>query len=81
MNPTSPLRGLRGLLLCLVAVLLSGCGVQSGNRAGVRAVAIEATFYSYGSIASDKVSGAGLLMNDSYSAANFVDRLAPLPCC
>ncbi|MDR7306243.1 alpha/beta hydrolase [Rhodoferax saidenbachensis] len=53
--------------------------VGSGNRVGVRAVAIEATFYSYSRIASDKVSGAGLLMNDSYSAANFVDRLAPLP--
>lgn len=53
--------------------------VGSGNRAGVKAVAIEATFYSYGSIASDKVSGAGLLMNDSYSAARYVQALAPLP--
>jgi uncharacterized protein len=53
--------------------------VGSGNRSGVKAVAIEATFYSYSSIASDKVSGAGLLMNDSYSAANFVHQLSPLP--
>lgn len=53
--------------------------VGSGNRSGVRAVAIEATFYSYSSIASDKVSGAGLLMNDTYSAAHYVDQLAPLP--
>lgn len=53
--------------------------VGSGNRAGVKAVAIEATFYSYSSIASEKVSGAGLLMNDSYSAANYVSQIAPLP--
>jgi fermentation-respiration switch protein FrsA (DUF1100 family) len=53
--------------------------VGSGNRAGVKALAIEATFYSYSSIASDKVTGAGLLMNDTYSAAHYVDQLAPLP--
>jgi hypothetical protein len=53
--------------------------VGSGNRAGVKAVAIEATFYSYSSIASDKVSGAGVLMDDTYSPERFVAGLAPTP--
>jgi fermentation-respiration switch protein FrsA (DUF1100 family) len=53
--------------------------VGAGNRAGVRAIAIEATFYSYSSIASDKVSGAGSLMDDTYSADRYVAALAPMP--
>jgi fermentation-respiration switch protein FrsA (DUF1100 family) len=53
--------------------------VGSGNRAGVKAVAIEATFYSYSSIASDKVSGTGWLMNDTYSAENYIGKIAPIP--
>lgn len=53
--------------------------VGSGNRAGVKAVAIEATFYSYSSIASEKVPGAGWLMRDDYSAAKYVAKLAPIP--
>jgi fermentation-respiration switch protein FrsA (DUF1100 family) len=53
--------------------------VGSGNRAGVRAVAIEATFYSYSSIASDKLSGAGALMDDTYSAERYVAELSPTP--
>ncbi|QDL56648.1 alpha/beta hydrolase [Rhodoferax aquaticus] len=53
--------------------------VGSGNRAGVKAMVIDATFYSYSAIASDKVSGAGALMDDRYSAANFIERIAPIP--
>jgi uncharacterized protein len=53
--------------------------VGSGNRAGVKALAIEATFYSYSSIANDKFSGAGFLVNDTYSAEKYIDRLAPIP--
>jgi len=53
--------------------------VGSGNRAGVRAIAIEATFASYSSIASDKLSGAGALMDDTYSPDRYVAKLAPLP--
>jgi fermentation-respiration switch protein FrsA (DUF1100 family) len=53
--------------------------VGSGEREGVRAVAIEATFLSYSSIASEKVTGAGLLMNDQYSAERYIGALAPLP--
>ena len=53
--------------------------VGAGERGGVRAVAIEATFLSYSSIASEKLSGAGLLMNDDYSAERYIGRLAPIP--
>jgi len=53
--------------------------VGSGNRAGVRAIAIEATFFSYSSIASEKVIGAGSLADDSYSAERFIAALSPTP--
>ena len=53
--------------------------VGAGNRSGVRAVAIEATFYSYSSIASDKVSGAGSLMDDTYSPERYIAGIAPTP--
>ncbi|PBI82651.1 esterase [Variovorax boronicumulans] len=53
--------------------------VGSGNRAGVKAVAIESTFYSYRSIANDKLPGAGLLVRDDYAASKFVAAIAPIP--
>jgi fermentation-respiration switch protein FrsA (DUF1100 family) len=53
--------------------------VGSGNRKGVRAIVIEAAFSSYSSIASDKVSGAGALMDDSFSPDRFVANLSPMP--
>jgi len=53
--------------------------VGSGNRAGVKAVAIESTFYSYRSIANDKLPGAGLLVGDDYGASKFVAAIAPIP--
>ena len=53
--------------------------VGAGERAGVCAVAVEATFLSYSTIASEKVSGAGLLMNDDYSAERYIAKLAPIP--
>ena len=53
--------------------------VGAGNRSGVKAVAIEATFFSYSSIASEKLSGAGSLMDDTYSPERFVGALAPTP--
>jgi fermentation-respiration switch protein FrsA (DUF1100 family) len=53
--------------------------VGSGNRDGVKAVAIEATFFSYSAIASDKLIGAGVLADDTYSAERFVAALSPLP--
>jgi len=53
--------------------------VGSGNRNGVKAVVIEATFYSYSSIASDKIPGAGVLMNDTFSPDRYIGNLAPIP--
>lgn len=53
--------------------------VGSGNRAGVKAVAIESTFYSYSAIANDKLSGAGLLVGDTYAASKFVAAISPIP--
>ncbi len=53
--------------------------VGAGNRAGVKAIAIEGSFYSYASIASEKLAGAGAFIDDTYSAANVVGKLAPIP--
>lgn len=53
--------------------------VGAGNRAGVKAVAIEATFSSYSDIANDKISGAGILLRNQYSAKNHVANIAPIP--
>lgn len=51
----------------------------AGNRQGIRAIVIESAFYSYSSVASDKISWAGALMDDTYSPANYITRLAPIP--
>ena len=53
--------------------------VGSGNRAGVKAVAVEAAFYSYSSIAHDKLPGAGLFMDNTYSPERYIAKLAPTP--
>lgn len=53
--------------------------VGSGNRAGVKAAAIESTFYSYSSIANDKLMGAGLLVGNDYAASKFVAAISPIP--
>ena len=53
--------------------------VGSGNRAGVKAAAIEATFYSYSAIASEKLPGAGLLVSDAYAASRYIGAISPIP--
>ena len=53
--------------------------VGAGNRAGVKAIAIDSTFYSYSSIANDKIFGAGMLVDDTYSADRYIASLAPIP--
>ncbi|WP_051278920.1 alpha/beta hydrolase [Chitinilyticum aquatile] len=53
--------------------------VGAGNRAGIRAMVIEATFSSYSAIANDKVAGSGALVDDSYSADRYIGKLAPIP--
>jgi fermentation-respiration switch protein FrsA (DUF1100 family) len=51
----------------------------SGNRQGVKALVVESTFFSFSSIASDKVSSAGSLMDDIYSPERYIDKLSPTP--
>ena len=53
--------------------------VGAGNRAGIRALAEESTFFSYPGIANDKIPGAGLLVDDRYSAKNHVAAISPIP--
>jgi fermentation-respiration switch protein FrsA (DUF1100 family) len=53
--------------------------VGSGNRAGVKAAAIESTFYSYSTIASEKLPGAGLLVSDEYAASKYIAAVSPIP--
>jgi uncharacterized protein len=53
--------------------------VGAGNRAGVKAIAIDSTFYSYSSIANDKIFGAGMLVDDTYSADRYIASFAPIP--
>jgi fermentation-respiration switch protein FrsA (DUF1100 family) len=53
--------------------------IGSGNRAGVRAIVVEATFYSYSAIANDVLPGSGLLLRNDYSAERFIAALSPIP--
>jgi len=53
--------------------------VGAGNRSGVCALAVESTFFSYSSVAGEKVFGAGLLMRDHYSAKNYIAAISPIP--
>jgi len=53
--------------------------VGAGNRAGVRAVAEESTFFSYSFIANEKISSGGLLVGNEYSAGKYVAALSPIP--
>lgn len=53
--------------------------VGAGNRAGVKAVAIESTFSAYSDIANDKIRGAGILLRDTYSSRHYVGKIAPIP--
>ncbi|OAM31233.1 MULTISPECIES: alpha/beta hydrolase [Eikenella] len=53
--------------------------VGAGNRAGVRAIAIESTFSSYAAIAHDKLPGAGLLLSNIHSASRHIAALSPIP--
>jgi len=51
----------------------------SGNRRGIKAIVVESTFFSFSSIANDKVSSAGSLMDDAYSPERYIDKLSPTP--
>jgi alpha-beta hydrolase superfamily lysophospholipase len=53
--------------------------VAQGNLDDIAGIVLDATFYSYGAIANDKFSSAGLLVSDQYSASRFIGDLAPIP--
>lgn len=53
--------------------------VGAGNRKGIRAVIIESSFYSYSSIANDKLWGAGALMSNTYSSDRYIANISPIP--
>ena len=57
-------------------VAIAAAGV---SRQGIRAVAVEAPFYSYSAIADDHFPGAGRLMDDTWSASQYVAKLSPIP--
>lgn len=46
---------------------------------GICAMLIDSTFFSYSSIANEKLPGAGLLMNNDYSAERYIASLSPIP--
>ncbi|MBE0503657.1 MAG: alpha/beta hydrolase [Desulfuromonadales bacterium] len=64
--------------------------VGGGERAGVRAVVVESSFYSYRSIVRDSIGKmpllswvktplAHILISDELSPADYVDKIAPIP--
>jgi uncharacterized protein len=46
---------------------------------GIRAVLAEAPFHSYSAMANDKLPGAGLILDDTYSASTYVAKISPTP--
>jgi len=53
--------------------------IGAGNRSGVRALAVESTFYSYSYIANEHAPGGSLLVGNKYSASKHVASLSPMP--
>lgn len=49
------------------------------SQEGIRAVAVEAPFYSNSRIANDVLPGAGFFMSDRWSAGSYVGKLSPIP--
>jgi fermentation-respiration switch protein FrsA (DUF1100 family) len=50
-----------------------------GQFEGIAGIVLDATFYSYKTIANDKISGGGILVSDKYSANQSIRQLAPIP--
>lgn len=53
--------------------------LSAQEKQSICAVVIDSTFFSYSSIANDKLSGAGLLINDAYSARQHIQEITPIP--
>lgn len=58
----------------MIAIVSAGA-----SQKGIRAVLAEAPFHSYSAMANDKLPGAGLMLEDTYTATTFVAKLAPTP--
>ncbi|EAB2011557.1 alpha/beta hydrolase [Salmonella enterica] len=56
-----------------------GRGKSQLNRAGIRAIILDSTFYSYSSIANQMIPGSGFLLDDSYSANRYIASVSPIP--
>ena len=53
--------------------------IGAGNSKGIKALVVDSTFYSYSSIANDKLWGSGLFLSNTYSGSRYVSNLAPIP--
>ena len=53
--------------------------IGRGNRAGIRAMVVDSTFYGYDAIANAKFSGASVLVNDQLSAHRYIGAISPIP--
>ena len=53
--------------------------IGEGNKAGIKAMVVDSTFYGYKAIAKDKVKGSQILVSDDLSAHRYIQRLHPIP--
>lgn len=53
--------------------------VGRGNNKQIKAVVIDSTFYSYSSIANEKLWGGGLFLSNKYSANHYIANISPIP--
>lgn len=53
--------------------------IGRGNNKNIKAVVIDSTFYSYSSIANEKLWGGGLFLSNKYSAYHYIANISPIP--
>ena len=72
-----------GQRLYVVAQSIGGnkaiAAIGRGNRAGIRAMVVDSTFYGYDAIANAKFSGASVLVSDQLSAHRYIGAISPIP--
>ena len=74
---------IKQLPIILVGQSLGGnnalAALANGDRSRIAGLVLDATFYSYRSIANDRLYGSGLLMSNAYGADKFIASISPLP--
>jgi fermentation-respiration switch protein FrsA (DUF1100 family) len=69
--------------LLILAQSLGGnnavAALAHGQFDGIAGIVLDATFYSYKTIANDKFPGGGILVSDDYSASQSIQKIAPIP--